>query len=206
MIKRIIAIFAMLLMGTSVCSPFTPATTPELGPIAPPAVRTEGLKTFVAVSCADANAATPAPGLPCASVVTSEVTDIITDTPKETPSQSVSEPLTSSYDDEIWVLAQAMAGECYPEQYEDMVKVGMTLCNRVDDPRFPNTLYGVITQPYQVHGYSPYNQPTGLYLEAATYVVNTWYANKDGAGLPWDYTIFFWAAGGGRTNTFRSQY
>lgn len=109
------------------------------------------------------------------------------------------------YADEVWLLAQAICGESYPDDFTDQIKVGMTILNRVDDPRWPDTLYGVITQPNQIHGYSAFNEPSGLYLESAEYVINTWHAIKDGADLPWCYDIFFWSAGAGH-NDFRTEY
>lgn len=120
-------------------------------------------------------------------------------------------PVTSNHQDEIYVLAQAMAGECFPDEYEDMIKVGMTLFNRVDssDPFFPDDLISVIRQPYQVHGYNPNTVPDELYLQAAEEVVNTYYAIKAGADLPWDYDILYWSAGTGADyghNIFRAVY
>lgn len=129
-------------------------------------------------------------------------------TPKPTPTPV---PEESNHQDEIYVLAQAMTGECFPDEYEDMVKVGMTLFNRVDssDPFFPDDLISVVRQPYQVHGYNPHTVPEGLYLQAAEDVVNTYYAIKAGADLPWDYDILYWRAGTGADyghNIFRAVY
>ena len=129
-------------------------------------------------------------------------------TPEPTPTPV---PEESNHQDEIYVLAQAMTGECFPDEYEDMVKVGMTLFNRVDssDPFFPDDLISVIRQPDQVHGYNPHIVPEGLYLQAAEDVVNTYYAIKAGADLPWDYDILYWRAGTGADyghNIFRAVY
>lgn len=107
---------------------------------------------------------------------------------------------------EIYIMAQAMAGESYADDYEDQVHVGMTICNRVDSPRFPNSIQDVITQPWQIHGYSPYNVPAQTYIDAATQVVNAWYAMKAGASFEWwDGSSLFWSASG-RHNSFRSEY
>lgn len=109
--------------------------------------------------------------------------------------------------EEIYLLANVMAGECYQSEWEDMIKVGMATLNRVDssDPSFPDTLYGVVTQPQQMN-YCPGRSIAQVYIDAATEVYNTWQANKAGAGLPWDHSILFWSAGGGTTNIFRSEY
>ena len=129
-------------------------------------------------------------------------------TPEPTPTPV---PAESNHQDEIYVLAQAMTGECFPDEYEDMIKVGMTLFNRVDspDPFFPDDLISVIRQPSQVHGYHPNTVPDELYLQAAEDVVNTYYAIKAGADLPWDYDILYWRAGTGADyghNIFRAVY
>ena len=135
---------------------------------------------------------------------------VLEPTPEPTPEPTLV-PAESNHQDEIYVLAQAMTGECFPDEYEDMIKVGMTLFNRVDssDPFFPDDLISVIRQPDQVHGYNSHIVPEGLYLQAAEDVVNTYYAIKAGADLPWDYDILYWRAGTGADyghNIFRAVY
>lgn len=119
-------------------------------------------------------------------------------TPKPTP--------VCYTENDVYVMAQAMAGECYEHEYNDMLRVGMTICNRVDDDRFPNTIVEVIKQPSQIHGYSPYNTPNEIHLKAATEVLDNWNAIKNGEDRSWEYEILFWGAGGGTVNIFRSEY
>lgn len=109
--------------------------------------------------------------------------------------------------EELYLLANVMAGECYQSEWEDMIKVGMATLNRVDssDPSFPDTLYGVVTQPHQMN-YVAGRSIAQVYIDAATEVYTTWQAIKAGAELYWDYSILFWGAGGGTTNVFRSTY
>ena len=45
------------------------------------------------------------------------------------------------------LLARVINGEARGEPYEGQVAVGAVVLNRVRDPRFPNTLAGVIYQP-----------------------------------------------------------
>lgn len=45
------------------------------------------------------------------------------------------------------LLARLINGEARGEPYEGQVAVGAVILNRVEDPRFPNTLAGVIYQP-----------------------------------------------------------
>lgn len=127
----------------------------------------------------------------------------------EAPVEPVAEPEPTPVcytEDDIYILAQAMDGECYDHEYQDMINVGMTICNRVDNSRFPDTIAGVIKQPYQIHGYSPYNTPSENCLKAAAEVLDNWNAIKNGESRPWNYTYLFWCAGGGTTNVFRSEY
>ena len=131
-----------------------------------------------------------------------EPVEMIVEAPMPTP-----EPTPVCYtDDDVYILAQAMCKECYESEYQDMINVGMTICNRVDDPRFPDTIAGVIKQPGQIHGYSPYNTPSETYLRAAAEVLDNWNAIKNGESRPWNYTYLYWGASGGTTNIFRSEY
>lgn len=108
--------------------------------------------------------------------------------------------------DDVYIMAQVMSGECYETEYDDMLRVGMTICNRVDDSRFPNTVAEVVKQPGQIHGYSPYTTPSENYLKAAAEVLDNWNAIKNGEDRSWEYGILFWSAGGGTVNVFRGEY
>lgn len=107
---------------------------------------------------------------------------------------------------EVLAMAQAMYGECYESEYQDMLRVGMAICNRVDDPRFPTSVAAVCAQPGQIHGYNPYSQPAEICLQAAREVLDNWYAIKAGEARPWEHGIKYWTAGGGMTNVFREEY
>lgn len=122
-----------------------------------------------------------------------------------TPTKVEPAPVCYTQDD-VYIMAQAIVGECYETEYDDMLRVGMTICNRVDDSRFPNTVAEVVKQPGQIHGYSPYTTPSEIYLKAAAEVLNNWNAIKNGEDRSWEYGILFWSAGGGTVNVFRSEY
>lgn len=53
----------------------------------------------------------------------------------------------TSRSNETYTLAQAIHGEARGEPYIGQVAVGAVILNRVDDPRFPKTIAGVIFQP-----------------------------------------------------------
>ncbi len=61
-------------------------------------------------------------------------------------------------DEEYVLLCNAVAHEagCNWISTEDKAKVVEVIMNRVSSPKFPNTIYGVITQPYQFSGSSTY--------------------------------------------------
>lgn len=123
----------------------------------------------------------------------------------ENPVESVSEPSTGIDSDAVYYMANVMVGECYLSEWNDMINVGMTICNRVDSPRFPNTFYGVVTQSGQMNYCSGrYIDPT--FYSAATTVYNNWIAYKNGEDVYWNSSYLFWGAGGGTTNVFRSSY
>lgn len=128
---------------------------------------------------------------------------------RPTCGQTASEPSGDSKqlpEGEVLAMAQAMYGECYESEYQDMLRVGMAICNRVDDPRFPVSVTAVCAQPGQIHGYNPYSQPAEICLQAAREVLDNWYAIKAGEARSWEYGIKYWTAGGGTTNVFREEY
>ena len=52
----------------------------------------------------------------------------------------------SSNTSDVQLLARAINGEARGEPYEGQVAVGAVILNRVKDPKFPNTIAGVIYQ------------------------------------------------------------
>lgn len=111
---------------------------------------------------------------------------------------------------EVLAMAQAMSGECYEQEYGDMLRVGMAICNRADYTggkySFPDTVPGVCAQPGQIFGYDPTRQPKEIYIQAAREVLANWYGIKNGEDRPWEYGIMFWSGNGGTVNAFRNDY
>lgn len=56
-------------------------------------------------------------------------------------------PKYTSTNSDVVLLARLINGEARGEPYEGQVAVGAVIMNRMRDPRFPNTLAGVIYQP-----------------------------------------------------------
>ncbi|MGI6082769.1 MAG: spore cortex-lytic enzyme [Limnochordia bacterium] len=66
-------------------------------------------------------------------------------------SSTVSDPTTSNVSygaSSQTLLARVVAAEARNEPYEGQVAVAAVILNRVADPRFPNTLAGVVYQPH----------------------------------------------------------
>lgn len=97
-------------------------------------------------------------------------------------------------EEEIYILAQALSGECYSYDLEDQRNACMVLLNRVDDPRWPNTLESVIRNT-GIYGYSPYNRPAQVYIDTATQALDDYYCRKIRPDFrSWNEDIFFWHA------------
>lgn len=78
---------------------------------------------------------------------------------------------------EVATLAQAVHGEARGEPYIGQVAVAAVILNRVDDPKFPNTIAGVIYQPgafTAVADGQMFLSPNDSALKAAKDALNGW--------------------------------
>lgn len=108
---------------------------------------------------------------------------------------------------DVIALAQMLYGEARGCTVDNQAKCVWCVLNRVDDPRFPDTIIGVISAPGQFHGYSP-NFPVwdNLYAVALN-VLTRWSMEKQGADVARELdknAVFF--TGDGIQNWFRSVY
>ena len=121
----------------------------------------------------------------------------------------VAEPEYEMYftEADVIALAQMLYGEARGCTVDNQMKCVWCVLNRVDDPRFPDTIQGVLSQPSQFHGYSP-NFPVWDELkEVARDVLTRWSMEKQGADVARELdknAVFF--TGDGTTNWFRSVY
>lgn len=89
--------------------------------------------------------------------------------------------------DDLDLLARVISAEARGEPYEGQVAVAAVILNRVQDPRFPNSLAGVV---YQTHAFESvsngqiYLAPTASAWRAARNALNGW----DPSGG----AVFFW--------------
>ena len=110
-------------------------------------------------------------------------------------------------DADIIACAKLLWGEARGCTKDNQAKCVWVVCNRVDDPRFPDTITCVITQPSQFHGYDPSYPVSDELYTVALDVLTRWSMEKQGAEivreLPSTYLYF---TGDGMQNRFREAY
>lgn len=100
---------------------------------------------------------------------------------------------------DLYLLAKLIHSEARGEPYEGQVAVGAVVLNRVKDPGFPNTLEGVIYQPWAftaLHDGQFNLEPTSTSYQAAQDALNGWdpsygciyYYNPKTATSSWIFT------------------
>lgn len=108
---------------------------------------------------------------------------------------------------DVTALAQMLYGEARGCTVDNQMKCVWCVLNRVDDPRFPDTIIGVVSAPGQFYGYSP-NFPVwdNLYAVALD-VLTRWSMEKQGADVARELPdTYYWFTGDGSTNWFREVY
>lgn len=110
---------------------------------------------------------------------------------------------------EVEALAKLIYGEAgiVPSTTEQAAVVWCVL-NRVDDPRFPDTVLEVIEAPYQFSGYDPEYPVKEEFALLAADVLARYRAERDGEEnvgrvLPAEYCFF---TGDGRRNHFTTEW
>ena len=106
-------------------------------------------------------------------------------------------------------MAKTLWGEARGCSVAEQQKVAWCILNRVDDPRFPKTIIGVITAPGQFHGYSPNFPCTYELYELSMDVIAQWQLEKAGGisdrNLDPGY-LYFCADESGVGNIFRKEW
>ena len=121
----------------------------------------------------------------------------------------VAEPEYEMYftEADVTALAQMLYGEARGCTVDNQMKCVWCVLNRVDDPRFPDTIQGVLSQPSQFHGYSPDFPVWDELKEVARDVLTRWSLEKQGVDVARELdknAVFF--TGDGTTNWFREVY
>ena len=121
----------------------------------------------------------------------------------------VAEPEYEMYftEADVTALAQMLYGEARGCTVDNQMKCVWCVLNRVDDPRFPDTIIGVVSQPSQFHGYSP-NFPVWDELkEVARDVLTRWSLEKQGVAVERELpNTYCWFTGFNGSNHFREEY
>lgn len=108
-------------------------------------------------------------------------------------------------DEDIIACAKMIWGEARGCTTEDKKNCIITVCNRCDDQRWPDTIYGCVSQECQYYGYSEENPVTDELYEIAEQVLNEWISMKSGNDdIEWNtYNCF---TGDGEANHFYTIY
>lgn len=110
-------------------------------------------------------------------------------------------------EEDVVMVAKTLYGECRGCSAEEQAQVVWCIVNRVDDPRFPDTIQGVITQPYQFHGYSSSFPVWDNLADVARDVLTRWSYEKQGIVVERELEPeYLWFTGNGTQNIFRTAY
>ena len=139
--------------------------------------------------------------------VTKKAEEIILEEESTTAVSNVNSDNYEMYftENDVRMIAKTIYGEAGSSWISraDKAKVAWTILNRVDDPRWPNTISGVITQPNQFHGYISSYSVTDYCYDIALDVLTRWSLEKQGVEIyreaAKNITAFY---GDGRNNHF----
>lgn len=101
---------------------------------------------------------------------------------------------------DVAYISRTIWGEARGCCREEQEGVAWCIMERVDSPQFPNTIRGVVLQPYQWQGYSPSN-PAEPFAEMARDILMRWHDGE--CGIP---DGMFWCSGDGVHQRFRDSY
>ena len=121
----------------------------------------------------------------------------------------VAEPEYEMYftEADVTALAQMLYGEARGCTVDNQMKCVWCVLNRVDDPRFPDTIQGVLSQPSQFHGYSPDFPVWDELKEVARDVLTRWSLEKQGVTVERELpNTYCWFTGFNGSNHFREEY
>ena len=110
-------------------------------------------------------------------------------------------------EDDVIAVAKMLWGEARGCALDNQQKAVWCVLNRVDDPRFPDTIQSVLSQPSQFHGYSPDFPVWDELKEVALDVLTRWSLEKQGVTVERELLpeyVFF--TGDGIQNNFRAVY
>lgn len=108
---------------------------------------------------------------------------------------------------DVIALAQMLYGEARGCTVDNQMKCVWCVLNRVDDPRFPDTIIGVVSAPGQFYGYSPDFPVLDRLYAVALDVLTRWSMEKQGADVARELPeTYCWFTGYNGSNHFREVY
>lgn len=117
---------------------------------------------------------------------------IVEDISTEATTEATTEPETTqvAYEmyftlEDVEMVAKTIYGEAGSSWItkDEKACVAWVICNRVDDPRWGNTIAGVITAPGQFYGYRARNPVTDECRDIAIDVLTRWSLEKQGVAI-----------------------
>ena len=110
-------------------------------------------------------------------------------------------------EDDVVAMAKMLWGEARGCALDNQQKAVWCVLNRVDDPRFPDTIQGVLSQPSQFHGYSPDFPVWDELKDVALDVLTRWSLEKQGVTVERELpNTYLWFTGYNGSNHFREVY
>ena len=110
-------------------------------------------------------------------------------------------------EDDVVAMAKMLWGEARGCALDNQQKAVWCVLNRVDDPRFPDTIQGVLSQPSQFHGYSPDFPVWDELYAVALDVLTRWSMEKQGVTVERELpNTYLWFTGYNGSNHFREEY
>lgn len=110
-------------------------------------------------------------------------------------------------EDDVIAVAKMLWGEARGCTRDNQAMAVWCVCNRVDDPRFPDTIMGVVTQPSQFYGYSPDFPVTDELYDVALDVLTRWSLEKQDVTVERELpNTYLWFTGYNGSNHFREEY
>lgn len=139
---------------------------------------------------------------------------VSTEEPAEPEQSDVPEPSEAPVyyemyftEEDVAEVAKMLWGEARGCTRDNQIKCVWVVLNRVDDARFPDSIQGVLSQPYQFHGYSESFPVTDELYSVAFDVLTRWSYEKQGIPVRRELPkSFLWFTGNGRENIFREAY
>ena len=123
--------------------------------------------------------------------------------------EPLAEPEYEMYftEDDVISMAKMLWGEARGCALDNQQKAVWCVLNRVDDPRFPDTIQGVLSQPSQFHGYSPDFPVWDELYAVALDVLTRWSLEKQGVTVERELpNTYLWFTGYNGSNHFREGY